>query len=67
MHIGDTIRSLQKVYDIYVNGEGVSEYDEEYPLTYWALLGGGESQKVLYILLISVLNPFRLRARSNVT
>ena len=44
MHIGDAILNLQKVYDIYVNGEVVSEYDEEDPLTYWALLGGCESQ-----------------------
>ena len=36
MPIGDATLSLQQEYEMYVNGEVVSKYDEEDPLTYWA-------------------------------
>lgn len=36
MPIGDAALSLRQEYEMYVNGEVVSEYDEEDPLTYWS-------------------------------
>ena len=35
MRIGDESLTLQQEYDMYLNGEVASDYDEENPLTYW--------------------------------
>ena len=35
MRIGDETLTLQQEYDMYLNGEVASDYDEENPLAYW--------------------------------